>query len=243
MQYMGGKHALAKHIVPIIHEKMQQNGINTYVEPFVGGANVIDRVTAERRIDCDLNRYIIALFENADRVDELPETVSREHYSNVRECYNTDSGKYEDWYVGAIGAFASFNGKFYSGAWAAEGMRDGKTRNYFRERINSFKRQKENLTDVEWKAGDYRETCGEYRDCLIYCDPPYARGTQHKNARHFDSVEFFEWCRRMSEHNIVLISEENAPEDFTCIMEVPHTYCINSKRRKSTVEKLWQYNK
>lgn len=37
MKYMGGKFKTAKHIVPIIQQKIDDNGIQQYLEPFVGG--------------------------------------------------------------------------------------------------------------------------------------------------------------------------------------------------------------
>ena len=37
MKYMGSKSRIAKDIVPIIQKCIDDNGINVYVEPFVGG--------------------------------------------------------------------------------------------------------------------------------------------------------------------------------------------------------------
>ena len=44
MKYIGSKAKIAKHIVPIIQEYIDKNNINSYVEPFVGGANDIAEV-------------------------------------------------------------------------------------------------------------------------------------------------------------------------------------------------------
>ena len=41
MKYMGSKSRIAKHIVPIIQNYINENNIEKYVEPFVGGANMI----------------------------------------------------------------------------------------------------------------------------------------------------------------------------------------------------------
>lgn len=38
---MGSKSRIAKDIVPIIQKCIDDNGINTYVENFVGGSNMI----------------------------------------------------------------------------------------------------------------------------------------------------------------------------------------------------------
>lgn len=37
MKYMGSKARIAKYIVPIIQNKLQEHKLNLYVEPFVGG--------------------------------------------------------------------------------------------------------------------------------------------------------------------------------------------------------------
>nr|WP_319571429.1 DNA adenine methylase [uncultured Draconibacterium sp.] len=45
MKYMGSKNRIAKHILPII---LKNRTNELYVEPFVGGANLIDKVDGER---------------------------------------------------------------------------------------------------------------------------------------------------------------------------------------------------
>lgn len=62
MKYMGGKSKIAKEIVPIIQRHIETQGTGKYVEPFVGGANIIDKVECESRVGLDINRYLIALF-------------------------------------------------------------------------------------------------------------------------------------------------------------------------------------
>ena len=37
MIYIGSKKRYAKHIVPILQKCINDNGIDTYIEPFVGG--------------------------------------------------------------------------------------------------------------------------------------------------------------------------------------------------------------
>ena len=45
MKYMGSKNRIAKHILPIILKDRKEN--QYYVEPFVGGANMIDKVQGQ----------------------------------------------------------------------------------------------------------------------------------------------------------------------------------------------------
>jgi DNA adenine methylase len=37
MKYMGSKNRIAKHIVPIIQSYIDDNQVQHYIEPFVGG--------------------------------------------------------------------------------------------------------------------------------------------------------------------------------------------------------------
>ena len=69
MKYMGSKSRIAKHIVPIIQNYINENGIEKYVEPFVGGANVIDKVQCKEKYGFDKNKYLIALLKR-DRVEK-----------------------------------------------------------------------------------------------------------------------------------------------------------------------------
>lgn len=58
MKYMGSKNRIAKHILPIILQDRKDG--QWYVEPFVGGANMIDKVEGNR-IGNDIHSYLIAL--------------------------------------------------------------------------------------------------------------------------------------------------------------------------------------
>lgn len=45
-------------------------------------------------------------------IDELPDDISKQEYSNARKSWQDQDGKYPDWYIGAVGFLASYNGKF-----------------------------------------------------------------------------------------------------------------------------------
>lgn len=63
MKYVGSKSRIAPAIVPIIQDYIDKGGTATYIEPFVGGANVIDKIKAEYRVGFDKNGYLIALLQ------------------------------------------------------------------------------------------------------------------------------------------------------------------------------------
>lgn len=179
MKYMGSKSRISSSILPIIQKRMTDYNLKTYVEPFVGGANVIDKIKCDKRIGCDKQKYLIELYKNLHRIEELPKFVTKEHYSEVRDCFNTSNGRFEDWYVGAIGFLASYNGRFFDGGYAGlVNTKAGTVRNYYDEAKRNLESQIESLSGIEWRIGDYRTTCLNLEDCLIYCDPPY-KGTKH----------------------------------------------------------------
>lgn len=242
MKYMGSKSRIAKYIVPILQKKINEKKILTYVEPFVGGANVIDKIKANEKIGCDKSKYLIALYENLDKIDTLPELISREHYSEVRECYNKKLGIFEDWYIGAIGFLASYNAKFFGGYAGITNTKEG-VRNYYDEAKRNLKKQVKDLTSINWYCGDYRELCSNYKNCLIYCDPPYYGTTQYDVSKDFNYDEFWQWCREMSKENIVIISEHQAPEDFEVIWEAPVKRTMNNARHTDATEKLFVFSK
>lgn len=62
MKYMGSKNRLAKDLVPIIQSYINENTVG-YLEPFVGGANIIDKINHHNKIGCDIHRYLIALLK------------------------------------------------------------------------------------------------------------------------------------------------------------------------------------
>ena len=80
MKYMGSKNRIAKHLLPIMLEN--RNG-RTWVEPFVGGANMIDKVDG-KRIGADFNEYVISLFTGIQNGFIPPNEVSEQEYKQAR---------------------------------------------------------------------------------------------------------------------------------------------------------------
>ena len=107
MKYMGSKNRLCKEIVPIIQSYV--NNSNGYLEPFVGGANVIDKIKCNNKYGCDLNKYLIALLDNIKNGWLPPKEVSEELYNNILKNKNN----YDDCLVGFVGFCCSFGGKFF----------------------------------------------------------------------------------------------------------------------------------
>ena len=245
MKYMGSKSRIAKHIVPIIQKYINDNDITTYVEPFVGGANVIDKIQCSVRIGSDKNKYLIALLKRVQNDLPLYESVPKELYDKARTAFNNgNTTEFEDWQIGNIGFIASFNGRWFDGGYAKTGYEKTKTglrlRDYYNEAKNNLLKQADNLKGIQFECCDYTEY--KLTDCLIYCDPPYQGTKQYSNATKFDYDLFWDTMRKWSENNIVIISEEHAPDDFTCIWAQEVSRSIKANDKSKSVEKLFTHN-
>lgn len=239
IKYMGSKSRIAKYIVPIIQKYINENDIAMYIEPFVGGANIIDKIKCNIRIGIDINPYLTALLKRVQNGESLYEEVSKELYDNVRASYNNKDNKYADWEYGNVGFLASYNGRFFDGGYAKSGyekLKNGKMRyrDYYRESKDNILSQ--NLKGITFEQGDYKYL--SYTNCVIYCDPPYENQKQYANSINFDYEEFWNIARKWSVNNIVLVSELNAPDDFICIWEKPVSKSIKSKDKSVATEKL-----
>ena len=130
MKYMGSKNRIAKHILPIMLKEMEEKGHTTWVEPFVGGGNMIDKVPETfRRIGADLNPHTIAaMLAIRDFPNSLPDTVTEEEYKSLK---GTPPSPITSW----IRFVCSFGGKFENGY-----ARDKTERNYAQEgKCNALK--------------------------------------------------------------------------------------------------------
>lgn len=236
---MGSKSRIKKYVVPYLQELIDTHEINTYIEPFVGGANVIDDIQCENRIGGDLHDKLIALLKHVQNGGELPVEVPRELYNDVRA--NKDTDKYEDWFVGAVGFLASYNGRYFDGGYAKTTMeKNGRIRDYYDECKRNLQKQAPKLKNVGFVNCDYK-SFSDTKGALIYCDIPYKGTKQFSVGKDFDHDEFWQWVRDMSEHNIVVVSELHAPDDFECIWEQPVIRTQNAKKREIATEKMFVF--
>ena len=235
MKYMGSKNRIVKEILPIMLKEANEKGITTWVEPFVGGANMIDKVPNNfQRIGIDYNAHTIdALIAIRDLVDKLPNEVTVEYYNLLK-------GTKPEPITSLIRFGASFGGKFENG-YARGFTNKGLPRNYWCETKRNAQKQSPKLQGVKFINGSYDEY-SDFEKCLIYCDPPYEGTTSYKTGA-FDHPKFWDWCRKMSKKNLVFISEYKAPDDFVCIWEGGVKTNFASQRKKAThkaIEKLFK---
>ena len=231
MKYLGSKNKLAKFIIPIITKNI--NKYNYYIEPFVGGANIIDKIPCNlKRIGYDKNFYLISLLKYLQTNKPLPDLkkLNKKEYLSVKENKNN----YESWYTAFIG-FNSVGGGFFNGY---RSDKEGK-RNYWEEHIKNLEKQRVDLKDINFICSDYKDIVFPKEPCLIYCDPPYQGNKRYKHSIDYD--EFWQWCRDLSNKgHEIYISESIAPSDFKCIWEKESIFNIINER-KNVTERLFTY--
>lgn len=116
----------------------------------------------------------------------------------------------------------------------------GTERNYYDEARKNLLIQISQLKDIQFQCGDYEELYSDKVDCLLYCDIPYYGVKQYGTSKNFDYDRFWNWAEKMSEKNIVLVSEHKAPSGWDCIWEQEIKRTIDNNKRVKAVEKLFE---
>ena len=233
MKYMGSKARFAKEILEITLKDRCLN--QYYVEPFVGGCNIIDKVKGNR-IGADSNKYLIELWKGLKSGKELINEIPRELYSEARiEFNNSTNIKFDDFEIGWIGFMGGFNGRFYGGGYSGtHGNRD-----YVAEQIRNTLKQKELIKDIDFYNCNYSELQIP-KESIIYCDPPYQGTKEYDVKNKFNHNDFWDWCRKMNaDGHKIYISEYNAPDDFKCIWSKEVKVSIRPTKTIQQTEKLF----
>jgi DNA adenine methylase len=233
MVYMGSKNRISKELVPIITKDLKSS--QWYVEPFVGGCNMMDKIDHPYRLGADSNKYLIALLQAVQNGQKLPEYITKEEYQVVKS--NKDN--YPDWYIGYVGFICSFRGKYFGGfAGEYTELKTGKQRNYQKQMSNNILKQYANIKNVVLHNVEYNDLIIP-ENSVIYCDPPYANTTKYSDK--FDSNDFWQWCRdKINEKHKMYVSEYNAPDDFVCIWSKDINSNLGGTSKKAT-EKLFMH--
>lgn len=237
MKYVGSKNRLSKELAPIIQSYITDNTV-AYIEPFVGGANMIDKIEHHSKIGSDIHKELITLhIYNRDSVNLIPDTISEDEYKKVKN----NKENYDLWYLGLVGFCGSFGARYFEGFARRKNGDDVPA-----QAIRSLKKQSPNIQDIDFKVSsflDYKPS--DYKDCVFYLDPPY-RNTKRYSTGGFPYEEFYEWAIELAKNNTVLISEYNMPENnFKCIWSKDVKVGVSGQgdiKNKARVEKLFIVN-
>ena len=236
MKYMGSKARISRPISSILNNVILQNDIVQYVEPFVGGSNMIQHIVCPKRYGLDSNEYLIAMWKALQSGWNPQNHMSREEYTDIRD----NKERYPKEMVAIAGFCATYNAKWFGGYAGLVTTKTGTQRNYYDEAIRNVLGQRSFLKDVIFAQSNYSAIePSRLFGAAIYCDPPYAGTTRYKDD--FDHKKFWGWARKMSENNFVYVSEYGAPEDFECVWSGEIVTTLDNGSRKNSVEKLFKW--
>jgi len=225
MQYMGSKNRVSKELLPILLKGRHPG--QWYVEPFVGGANMIDKVGGAR-IGNDNHFYLIKLLRALQDGWVPPTYISKDMYYDIKSNCATNPPEL----VGFVGFLCSFGGKWWGGY-----AKNSKGDNYADGGSRVLVKQAALFTGIEFTNVDYMKMV--LPPCsIVYCDPPYANTTKYKDK--FNHEEFWQWVRSISsEGHTVFVSEYTAPDAFECIREIQHKTILDKNSQYPRVERLF----
>lgn len=231
MKYMGSKNRISKDIMSITQAGRKHR--QWYIEPFVGGGNMLDKIEGNCK-GYDNNEHVIeALILIRDNLEALPknnEEINEKQYKHIRD----NKEYYPPGLVGYVGFALSYSGKWFGG-WCRDGA--GK-RDYVAEAYRNAVKQSPKLQNCFLVNSSYLEITLP-KESIVYCDPPYAGSTKYKDS--FDHAEFWEWCRKTSSGgHKVYISEYKAPDDFRCVWQKEQVSSLTQDTgSKKAIEKLF----
>jgi DNA adenine methylase len=230
---MGSKARVSKEVSKIINKTIQELKTNIYIEPFVGGANMIEHIECEIKYGYDTNNYLIEFFKALQQkwnpLDNID--MTKELYNDIKD--NKD--KYQPCIVALAGFCATYNAKWFGGYAGIVKTKIGTERNYYNEAVRNVLKQINKLKDVKFETKNYNDL--DMHNAVIYCDPPYEGTTKYKDD--FNHQEYWEWVRERSKDNMVFCSEYNAPDDFICIWSKELTTTLDKSSRKKDIERLF----
>jgi len=245
-RYHGGKQRIGKEIANTIFdistdiEDETEFTIRGYCEPFCGMLGVYQHIPELFDDDDfhplkykagDMNESVIKMWKAVQRGWVPPNSCSKSTYNRLKDNRASSVEK------GYIGHQYSYGG-IYFGKFVG---------NYGYSTTMKLPPKKvckiaEDLIDAKFTAGPYTQF-SSLENYIIYCDPPYSKtecrySTEDGSRLKFNHEEFWEWVRRMSRNNIVLVSEYKAPRDFKQVLKQRKT-SISRGRKTTGSEKLY----
>jgi DNA adenine methylase len=238
LKYTGSKARISKEISDIINNIIKKNNIINYIEPFVGGANLIENILCQNKYGYDNNEYLISLWNALLNGYEPPSFIDKETYQKIKENRND----YPKELVGVAGICASYNGVWFGSYGGYSPTKTGKDRNYYAEAVRNVKNQLPKLKNIKFSTRNYYDLKIEkMNNCFVYCDPPYAQNKTLYDDKGFNHAQFWEWVRKLSLNNYVLTSEYQAPNDFKIIWEKQLAKMFPAQKKDTPTEKLFVY--
>lgn len=233
MRYLGGKSRISTQLSNVVNTTFGERGERVFVSLFCGSCAIESKVNADVKILNDKHPYLIAMWRALQDGWIPPEEISKEQYKYIKEHKDEDMAL-----SGFVGFGCSFGGKWFGGL-AANKRGD----NYCRRANKSVLKDMGGLQNATFLCLDYKDV-EIPQGAIVYADPPYDNTTGY-SLGDFDSNEFWDYARKLSETNIVLISEEKAPDDFVSIWHKEQKRMIDNVNKNifTRTENLFVHNK
>jgi DNA adenine methylase len=221
MKYVGSKRTIAKEIAKIINPYSRGK---TFIEPFVGGCNLVEHIQAKEYICSDVNECMITMY-NAIKEGWKPRFITEEEYKQYKKIRDPKD---------PMTAFALLCCSWRN-MWAKGYGEEGR----IKYSVVNVPKIKDTIQKAIFIHRSYHTI--DVEDCVIYCDPPYANthADYVADSRKFKSLAFWNWAREQSKKNVVFISEYSAPPDFECVLSVDQKKPAN--KMQASTEKLFRW--
>lgn len=192
-----------------------------YVEPFVGGGNVICKVpqAGGPRVASDVNKYMVALLDVAGNKGWLPpESMTKTEWGRIK--------KNQDNYAPELVAFAA-TGPTFGSKWMDEWANDyeGKEGTRYRQARDAVIRDASGLQGIVFYSLPYDQLTPHIPPgSIVYCDPPYSGTEIYTGAKtkikideslsknRWKPLAFWKWADALVEQgHKVYVSEYSGP--------------------------------
>jgi DNA adenine methylase len=235
MQYLGGKSRTRNHIAAYLN-RIRKTG-QPYWEPFVGAGWVLEKIKGQPIYASDANEALVFMWQRLQQGWVPPSVVTEEMYHTAK------GGEYDAALTAFIGFGASHSGKWFAGFIKP----DHKINNAVNKKgelwaRDSLLKKLNRFEDTHFFAANFLECYVPAYGCLIYCDPPYDDTTAYGAVPPFSTVKFWERVRWLEGHgHTVVVSEYQAPADFSCVVEIVTKTDMHTKNGKDRrVERLFR---
>jgi len=225
MYYVGSK---SKHANSILSRIMPFKKDLIWVEPFVGGANMIENITGQR-IGADSNEYLIEFWQKIQSGWIPKQFYTYDEYGDIKN--NQDRDKAETAYV-------SINCSFQFSWW--NGYNGHKTNEFQKLAFNNLMLQIPKIKDVTFIHTSY-DKLDIPENSIIYCDPPYRGTKQYKDS--FNHELFDNWCiEQVNNGRFIFISEYSMPKElFTSIWKKKVAVTIGTNRINKPTKQVTEH--
>lgn len=214
---MGSKARHAKDIIAKMMASRRPDQI--YVEPFVGGGNVLNKVPhGAGRIANDKNEFMVALLDALGNHGWVPPTEMNEAiYKRLKKSKPESHVTMEQKAFYALAATGVTFGSKWFDSWVKEDAR-------WRQACEAALDDAPGLAGVEFHSGSY-DALDVPEGALVYCDPPYVGTADYMgskttikvgtalSANLWRSAPFWKWADRLIDGKgcTVYVSEYTGP--------------------------------